>query len=94
MQSRMIFPPVTKPYRVNVEFSFPAMVCFLALKVLKEMNVFGWVEALTSLVIGAFPSASCDVKSSIALALFRVIGSVEVLLLIDPPILLVAFLDS
>ena len=45
-----------------------------------------------SLVIGAFPLASCDEKSSFALALFRVMKPIEVLLLIDPPMLLVAFL--
>ena len=58
----------------------------------QEMTVFGWARALMSLVTGAFPSTSCDVRSLIALALFRVIGLVEVLLLVDPPTLLVAFL--
>ena len=41
---------------------------------------------------GAFPLTSCDVRSLIALALFRVMGPVAVLLLVDPPTLLVAFL--
>ena len=57
----------------------------LVLKVFKEMTVFGWAGALMSLVTGAFPSTSCDVRSLIALALFRVMGPVEVLLLVDPP---------
>ena len=64
----------------------------LVLKVFKEMTVFGWVGALMSLVTGAFPSTSCDVRSLIALVLFRVMGPVEVLLLVDPSTLLVAFL--
>ena len=64
----------------------------LVLKVLKEMTVFGWARALMSLVTGAFPSTSCDLRSLIALTLFQVIGLVEVLLLVDPPTLLVAFL--
>ena len=67
-------------------------MCLLVLKVLKEMTVFGWAGALMSLVTGVFPSTSCDVRSLIALALFRVMGPVEVLLLVDPPTLLVAFL--
>ena len=57
----------------------------LVLKVFKEMIVIGWVGTLMSLVTGAFPSTSCDVRSLIALALFQVMGLVEVLLLIDPP---------
>jgi len=65
----------------------------LVLKVFKEMTVFGWAGALMSLVTGAFPSTSCDVRSLIALALFRVMGLVEVLLLVDPPKLLIAFLE-
>ena len=65
----------------------------LVVKVFKEMTVFGWVGALMSLVTGAFPSTSCDVRSLIALALFRVMGLVEVLLLVDPPTLLIAFLE-
>ena len=64
----------------------------LVLKVLKEMTVFGWAGALMSLVTGAFPSTSCDVRSLIVLALFQVMGPVEVLLLVDPLTLLVAFL--
>ena len=64
----------------------------LVLKVFKEMIVFGWAGTLMSLVIGAFPSTSCDVRSLIALTLFQVIGPMEVLLLVDPPTLLVAFL--
>ena len=64
----------------------------LVLKVFKEMTVFVWARALMSLVTGAFPSTSYDVRSLIALALFRVTGPVEVLLLVDPPTLLVAFL--
>ena len=62
------------------------------LKVLKEMTGFGWAGALMSLVTGAFPTTSYDVKSLIALALFRVMGPVEVLLLVDPLMLFVAFL--
>ena len=62
------------------------------LKVLKEMTVFGWAGALMSLVTGAFPTTSYDVRSLIALALFRVKGPVEVLLLVDPLMLFVAFL--
>ena len=57
----------------------------LVLKVFKEMIVFGWAGALMSLVTRAFPSTSCDVRSLIALALFRVRRLVEVLLLVDPP---------
>ena len=64
----------------------------LVLKVLKEMTVFGWAGALMSLVTGAFPTTSYDVRSLIALALFRVMGLVEVLLLVDPLMLFVAFL--
>ena len=64
----------------------------LVLKVFKEMTIFGWAGALMSLVTGAFSSTSCDVRSLIALALFRVMGPVEVLLLVDPPVLLVAIL--
>ena len=64
----------------------------LVLKVFKEMTVFGWAGALMSLVTGTFPSTSCDVRSFIASALFRVMGPVEVLLLVGPPTLLVAFL--
>ena len=77
---------------MNVESPFLEEVCLLVLKVLKEIIVFGWAGALMSLVTGAFPSTSCDVRSLIALALFRVMGPVEVLLLVDPPMLLVAFL--
>ena len=77
---------------MNVESPFLEEVCLLVLKVLKEIIVFGWAGALMSLVTGAFPSTSCDVRSLIALALFRVTGPVEVLLLVDPPTLLVAFL--
>ena len=66
----------------------------LVLKVLKEMTVFGWAGALMSLVTGAFPTTSYDVRSLIALALFQVIGPMEVLLLVDPLLLLVAFLGS
>ena len=64
----------------------------LVLKVFKEMTVFGWAGALMSLVTGAFPSTFCDVRSYIALALFRVMGPMEVPLHVDPPTLLVAFL--
>ena len=64
----------------------------LVLKVLKEMTVFGWARALMSLVTGTFPTTSYNVRSLIALALFRVMGLVEVLLLVDPLMLFVAFL--
>ena len=64
----------------------------LVLKVFKEMTIFGWAGELVSLVTGAFPLTSCDVRSLITLALFQVMGPVEVLLLVDPPTLLVAFL--
>ena len=77
---------------MNAESPLLEEVCLLVLKVLKEIIVFGWAGALMSLVTGAFPSTSCDVRSLIALALFRVIGPVEVLLLVNPPTLLVAFL--
>ena len=77
---------------MNVESPLLEEVCLLVLKVLKEITVFGWARALMSLVTGAFTSTSCDMMSLIALALFRVMGPVEVLLLVDPPMLLVAFL--
>ena len=77
---------------MNDESPLLEEVCLLVLKVLKEMTVFGWAGALMSLVTGAFPTTSYDVRSLIALALFRVMGLVEVLLLVDPLMLFVAFL--
>ena len=77
---------------MNAESLFLEEVCLLVLKVLKEMTVFGWAGALMSLVTGAFPTTSYDVRSLIALALFQVIGPVEVLPLVDPLMLFVAFL--
>ena len=79
---------------MNVESPLLEEVCLLVLKVLEEMTVFGWAKALMSLVTRAFPSTSCDVRSLIALVLFRVMGLVEVLLLVDHLTLLVAFLGS
>ena len=77
---------------MNAESPLLEEVCLLVLKVLKEITVFGWARAFMSLVTGAFPLTSCDVRSLIALALFQVMGPVAVLLLVDPSTLLVAFL--
>ena len=92
MQSRKFFFPNIKFSRMNVESPASVKICFLAPRVLKEMIVFGWFGALVSLVIWAFPTTSCAVKSLITLTLFWVMGLVEVLLLVYPPKLFVTFL--